>query len=339
MKQTVTNPDITGDSGRDYLFDNLRAILIFLVVLGHILTSMLGFSEVIRGIYIFIYMFHMPAMTFISGYFSKKLEKIRSNAFETVLVPFLVINTIYYLFMVFVIREQANIFRILFPYRGLWYLLALFFWKFFLIDLLKIRYLLPLSFIVAIISGFSNEFSEYMAFARSINFLPFFLLGYYCTREHIRIIRKIPKPISLGVIALTAGITTYVVYNDIFKKDNLYMREPFPKGEELVSMLYRVPILVLAIAMIIVIINLTSERKTFLSPIGTRTMSVYVLHLFTVQVLEIFHILEDQPYLYILYAILMAVFLTYLFSRPIVVHGYNSFMDKLRSLLMKTNSR
>ena len=52
---------------RIYKFDNLKAILIFLVVFGH-------FLELVEGhklLYLTIYSFHMPLFLFLSGYFAR----------------------------------------------------------------------------------------------------------------------------------------------------------------------------------------------------------------------------------------------------------------------------
>ena len=54
-------------------FDNARAILIYLVIVGHILSKFIHDSHLLGTIYIFIYTFHMPAFTLISGFFAKKI--------------------------------------------------------------------------------------------------------------------------------------------------------------------------------------------------------------------------------------------------------------------------
>ena len=62
------------DMARNYKYDNLKALLIFLVVFGHVLESVPG--EYRRIIYLAIYTFHMPMFIYISGYFSKTVAKI-----------------------------------------------------------------------------------------------------------------------------------------------------------------------------------------------------------------------------------------------------------------------
>ena len=56
-------------SNRIAYWDNLKAILIFLVVLGHIVPECGAITYWLRFA---IYTFHMPAFVFVSGFFSKK---------------------------------------------------------------------------------------------------------------------------------------------------------------------------------------------------------------------------------------------------------------------------
>ncbi len=59
----------------------------------------------------------------------------------------------------------------------LWYLYCMFIWRLLLPDLVKVRRILILSFIIGIFSGFLTEFGTYMAMARTLGFLPYFLAG------------------------------------------------------------------------------------------------------------------------------------------------------------------
>ncbi len=327
--------DNTKENVRDYLFDNLKAILIILVVWGHLLTSMKKEHEIIMGIYIFLFSFHMPVMVFISGYFSKKVEKIRNNAFVTILIPYLILNTVNYVYKMLILKEEYYAFRFFNPNWGLWYLLTLFLWKFFLKDFIKIRYILPLSFVVALGSGFSNEFSEFMALGRFLCFLPFFLAGYYCRAEQISRIRRIPKFVSVILMLFVGVWSAFAAYRDLFDTEILFMRTYYPQGEELRTMLYRFVIYIVSFVMTYVLLNLVSSRKTVLSNVGASTITVYVLHIFTIPLLEKLKIFEDKPIHYLLYSVLMTAVITYVYSRPIVKHAYDLSMDKLSSLFIK----
>ena len=54
---------------RDYLFDNYRTLLIFLVVAGHVIETIYRNNWFLEGLKWIIYSFHVPAFVFISGYF------------------------------------------------------------------------------------------------------------------------------------------------------------------------------------------------------------------------------------------------------------------------------
>ena len=54
------------DNNRDFWFDNAKAILITLVVIGHLATSVMTFQPVwVEVVGKFIYFFHMPVFMMI----------------------------------------------------------------------------------------------------------------------------------------------------------------------------------------------------------------------------------------------------------------------------------
>lgn len=70
---------------RDYFFDNIKAVLIFLVVLGHFLLPIHEGGNVLVLIKRLIYVFHMPLFVFVSGYFSKRIYKDGKYNFKKIL--------------------------------------------------------------------------------------------------------------------------------------------------------------------------------------------------------------------------------------------------------------
>ena len=56
---------------RDAYFDNVKGILILLVVIGHLIEPFYLKSKFVESLYTFIYTFHMPAFIFLSGLFFK----------------------------------------------------------------------------------------------------------------------------------------------------------------------------------------------------------------------------------------------------------------------------
>lgn len=322
------------ENNRFYLFDNMRAVLIILVVWGHMLTSLIFDYDVIKIIYYFIFFFHMPAMAFISGYFSKNVEKARNKAFETILMPYLILNVFNYIFKMLILREQYFGFRFFRPLWGLWYLLALFIWKFFLKDMVKIRFLLPLSFLFGILSGFTKEFSTYMALGRVVCFLPFFLLGYYLKKEHIEKIRRIPRWVGLIAFPAVGALAAVSVKQEWFDVEDLYLRGPYPEDADVEHMLYRILIYATALLMIFALIIITSDKKSFLTNVGQNTVTVYILHLFTVPLLEKLEILYDRPYFYLIYSIAITAIICYIYSRPVVKKIYDKVINGLVNLFL-----
>jgi fucose 4-O-acetylase-like acetyltransferase len=57
----------------NYYINNLKFILIVLVVLGHF-TAKMTYVKEIKYIFYFIYIFHMPCFVFISGYLAKRMN-------------------------------------------------------------------------------------------------------------------------------------------------------------------------------------------------------------------------------------------------------------------------
>src|SRR5665648_1200917 len=84
---------------RDYLFDNMKAILVFFVVLSHYISTSATFDIRTFGglIYIISFSFIMQGFLFVAGYFSKNVEKCRNTAFKTFLLPYLVLMPIMYI--------------------------------------------------------------------------------------------------------------------------------------------------------------------------------------------------------------------------------------------------
>ena len=57
--------------GRIALFDNIKGILIILVVLGHVAHPVHNENPVLSAVFDIIYLFHMPLFVFMSGLFAK----------------------------------------------------------------------------------------------------------------------------------------------------------------------------------------------------------------------------------------------------------------------------
>lgn len=84
-----------GIDRRNYQMDNLKCLLIFSVVFGHMLELFMGKNSPERVLYLVIYSFHMPLFAFVSGVFARyNPVKIKNN----MIYPYLIFQTLYLLF-------------------------------------------------------------------------------------------------------------------------------------------------------------------------------------------------------------------------------------------------
>ena len=213
---------------REYKYDNIKAMLIFFVVFGHLLEMLSG--NVSNKIYIFIYTFHMPIFIYISGYFSK--GNMKSIAKFTYI--YLIWQTISYLFDVIILKTKIN-FSLTLPTWTLWYVFAMIFWNLIIKFLDKILvknylYILMCSFIISLLVGFCDKIGYRFSASRIITFFPYFLLGYI--NKNIKIKNSKLAIYSNWIIGVVSIITTtyFIVNINIIKPTWLYGSYSYGKG-------------------------------------------------------------------------------------------------------------
>lgn len=325
------NIAIENKKERNYLFDNIKAILIFSVVAAHYFRATASFSLPTFGgvAYMISFSYIMQGFLFISGYFSRNLEKCRATAFRTFLFPYLVLMPImfcirYYLF------GKAH-FDLTLPTMALWYLLTLFIYRYFLRDLVKYKIILPISIAVSLIAGFIPFLDSTLALGRMFGFLPFFLFGYYFKAEWIDKLRKIPRELYCALLTVLLGFSFYLAYGGIFPIEAMFFKASYSSTglTNLQGIEIRIILSMVSMAWIIVFLTLAPKNKTFLSSIGQNTMTIYVLHIIIRYLIKGFdHYFGQDMHSYIV-LIIAAALSIWLFSRPNFVKFYLEFMNKL----------
>ncbi|HZK56479.1 MAG TPA: acyltransferase family protein [Desulfosporosinus sp.] len=318
-----------GDKSRNYLLDNLKVALIVLVVLGHALKN-IDADIGLRSVYIFIFMFHMPLFVFVSGYFSKNVDKCRRNAVKDLLIPFIVFNIIWY--------ACAGNFEFPIYYAGwtLWYLLSLFFWRFFLKDLIRIKWILGISIVLGLLVGFIDH-GAMLSLSRTFAFLPFFLLGYYTKGSMIRKIKGTPKVISLiGLMAIGALAFSIAGYQGLDYKF-LYMSQSYESlglgvGQ---GSLLRIIGYMVALLVSLFVINLVPSRKLNLSRIGANTMVVYLGHIYILRFLNGFVPTFHSSLANFLITLGFSVLICVVLSLPSFMKLYNVVFGKFYEVLYR----
>ena len=181
---------------RIYKYDNVKALLIFLVVVGHMTSDYVSDSHLVRWTTLWIYMFHMPAFIFISGLMHKQYiteERAASGVkgetrlrLDKVLGFFLC----GYALKVFLQFSRTwmgqNPEWSWYEEPGIpWYLFVMaefelvFFLMRYIDGRVKPLYVISGTFLLSAIIGYIPSVGDAFCLARMINFLPIYALGYY----------------------------------------------------------------------------------------------------------------------------------------------------------------
>ncbi len=286
------------------MFDTFRGLLILSIPMSHF-TKMAGnqygamyltggFPEesLFGFVYITINVFVMQAFMFLSGYFSKKPDRAQETAFSTFMWPYLVFTVIYYFIRMF-FMDGANL-KLLTPPFALWFLFVLFFYRFFLKYMAKFNWLLPVSIMLYLLAGQVEEFGNFMSLGRGLSYFPFFLLGYYCSKERLMWLQGLrKKPLLLVLLgAVLVGITFLLMHSDV--KVGWYLLKQsvdgFPNMMWWEDTLMRILIFFVASGWIIFMVNIIPSKKSFISYVGMNTMPIYVFHLTLRYVVEFYGI-------------------------------------------------
>lgn len=262
------------------LIDNIKVLLIFLVVFNHIIAfNLVKVDTVVRYVWYAITIFHMPAFVFISGYLSKKPRNVLKN-FKNLLIPYVLGYTLTWYSQIWLGRSVD--YEILRPTGSvMWYILALFIYRLTIEALGKIRFIVPLSILFALWAGTRPEFTTFLSSSRIVVFFPFFVAGYLWKSEYITAIRKFKGKWILVAISgvLLWAIPNYMIPNEmgiaIFRGNHGYQICGLtdPQGVILRLLMYLVSFVV-----VYTMLALVPDIKLPLTYVGRHTMGIYFFH-------------------------------------------------------------
>lgn len=264
------------------LWDNLKFILIFLVVLGHFIDPFTR-STSIKFAFFYIYIFHMPLFIFVSGLFSKKnIDEKRYNKIFEYLILYFICQIIIFI-PELIINGKTNL--SLLSANGIpWFMLALFIFNILTIKVKKLdkKYALILFITLACFVGYDNNINDLFILSRVFVFYPFFLTGYYTDQKKLITFVKNKKIKILSFLFLIGSfIFIYLFIKSFYQFRPLITgRNPFStlgkyqKYGCLIRLAYYigVPFFMLSI------ISLTPTKKTIFTNLGERSLCVYLLH-------------------------------------------------------------
>lgn len=276
---------------RDPYFSNLKFILIFLVILGHLIEKYIYVNHDLYSIYTVIYMVHMPLFAFISGFFSKnsyrKLNRIWKigGLFFLLHLGWLLVN----LLLTGDIGDWKT------PYWYFWYLLSLFCWKWMGIFLQfinrrvlsKMNKIFRISVVITTIilgcfSGVIWWIGRNFSLSRTLVFFPFYYIGLRCSMKvinrikNIRLMKKLLISATAFIIAFILGSLlmrfvpiTFLHHAEGFKALNLSIS---------LGIHARLISYIIAASLGLAILALTPSKELWFSKFGADTFPVYISH-------------------------------------------------------------
>ncbi len=268
---------------RTPLWDNLKFILIVLVVLGHFIN--IRDSVTYHSIFIFIYSFHMPLFLFLAGLFHKN-RGVWKKA-----IAFLAIYVLYEL-AIFGTKKAFGVKRAQLDFfsesAAPWFMLALCVYVilgYFLYDLMKkkrVRFIILSVFVVfSCIAGYIQGIGSFLSLAKIIHFFPFFLLGMIMDREYLEKMaadRKL-KPWGAAVLLLWIFLCFAIMEKVYLFRPFFVAKESYPEYAGNAGALWKLAAYAISIVTGWALIMITPAQK--IRPItlwGGRTIQVYFWH-------------------------------------------------------------
>lgn len=205
---------------RDGKIDGIKAVLILLMVLGH-----MSYSDGMTKCTHMIYSFHMPAFVFLSGYLtsvsSPSLKKLKW-AIATVTIY---LAAQWYQIGWEVLHRLCFTGTIAFPHWkemvgirpcfSLWYILSLVYWRtsiWLTHRRVADHWLICFSLCAMILSG-CIPIGNQLSLQRTLVFMPMFVLGYLCKKHQLEIsMRQYPRWLTVTVFSTGLIVSRFLPF-------------------------------------------------------------------------------------------------------------------------------
>ena len=310
--------------------DNLKLLLIFLVVLGHAADLYANVSHATGMMRFIIYTFHMPLFLFVSGLVSKRnVTQRRYSHIATYLGLYIFIKVINFAanWATAGVLPRVTVFA---DSGEPWYAFCLFAFGFLTIVFEKLKpvYVLIFSVLLACLAGYDTSIGDAFCLSRIIVFYPFYYLGYWLDSRKVCAFfsKKWLIPVALAILA-AAVAATIIFYDDRMElkflftgrnSDQIAMLPPYSWGFAWRLLCYAVSVLVGGAFFVLV----PGVRLGFLTKVGARSVQIYALQR---AALILYHRLLNKPFhlegyftsKLILYEVLVALGITVICALPI----------------------
>lgn len=267
-------------NSRVILWDNIKALLMLLVVVGHFVDSYSNNSHLFKSIFLFAYAFHMPLFLFVAGLFHKN-----KNINEKVLSYF----SIYLVYKIAIITTRAAFgkkwsFALLSESSVPWFMFALAVFICLTYALQNVEnkaFIVLLSIGLACFAGYDSSIGDYLIASRIIVFFPFYYLGTLIPREKLECMAEKSKwkLIGLFVVLLWLG-ACYFGIDYLYVLRHLFTgRNPFNKAVKPIGWIVRLGCYFITSVVGASFILMTPNRRIkYFTTVGEQSLQVYFWH-------------------------------------------------------------
>ncbi|WP_411063335.1 acyltransferase family protein [Vibrio rotiferianus] len=302
--------------GRTPFFDNAKFILVFLVVFGHLIEPLIENSPIIKIVYLSIYSFHMPAFVIISGMLSRSdgSSDVVAKAVRNILIPFIAFTIAYEAFNYLTTGSISNYTKNVQPYWMLWFLYSLFLWKLLLPSILKFKYPIAMTLLIAISAGYIGSIGYDFGVSRTLYFLPFFVIGHKITPDTFMSVRskycsRSLKVAMVGFVVLNIALFSY--YNGMAHQ---WLYGSFSYSRlgigDISAGLIRFGLMLISLLTAFAVLLLTPVGSNKILSQGKNSLYVYAWHGFFIKAF----IILGVPMLLTSYSVLTCLFFLFVFS-------------------------
>lgn len=316
---------------RNVKLDNLKAFLIFTVVLGHSFEFLCVTEGVYSTLRAVIYSFHMPTFVFISGYLSKHSRKPLSHITVMYLSTYVFINTVYGLTP----WRATSPFNLLFPQFVYWYLLSLWFWRVLTPAISKVKFIIPASILLTLYIGFFTDADRFMGLSKTICFFPFFLAGYSFSMSYVARMNKRILWIALGVCFT---LTIYANIRSIIpvKMYDFIQSYSLTNVGNLDGVVMRLFMMTISFIMIVCLLGIIPNNRLKITMLGQNSLIIYLFHLFIIRIVSAFlPVPLEQNCLNIGVCIGLSVIICLVLGVKSITRIYNKAISKLIEILVR----
>ncbi|WP_211238527.1 acyltransferase family protein [Actinomadura rifamycini] len=265
---------------RDPFFDNAKYFAIVLVAIGHSIAYLQN-VPMAKGLYLFIYMFHMPVFIVLTGYMSRNWTFSGGKArrlITAVGVPYVVFEIAYSLYdWAGTGRGRLEI-SLLEPYYLTWFLLALFMWRLSTPVWQQVRWPVALSLVIALLS-YTGELGSTLSLHRVLGLLPFYVFGLVLRPEHFEVLKRpIARPI--GAVVLAGGLGVAYLAMDRMNIDWIFWRHTHEElgVANVTGTLMRVAMFGAAAVLVAAFLAVVPRGRHWFTGLGAATLYGYLLH-------------------------------------------------------------